>query len=219
MTTTPWTTWSTLCLHLCPHWMRKRRRRSCSPLICMARPSLSNARKRRRNITAKSSNPSDSPRRSSQPSGSGPHPGSCPFSPSLSPFTFAGTLSFSMANEPGFSCHYCENPAESECRTCGRLYCSEHGDDVCLRCMAPEAAVPSAAVYRGSILALVIATLVVVFLLVRPPETQSGTALVRELPTSTAAISVTATPTGPGGSGQATPRPGTQVPTDETPGT
>lgn len=124
-----------------------------------------------------------------------------------------------MANEPGFSCHYCENPAESECRTCGRLYCSEHGDDVCLRCMSPEAAVPSAAIYRGSILALVIATLVVVFLLVRPPETQSGTALVRELPTSTAAISATATPTGPGGAGQATPRPGTQVPSDETPGT
>ena len=124
-----------------------------------------------------------------------------------------------MANEPGFTCHYCENPAERECPTCGRLYCSEHGDDVCLRCMSPEAAVPSAAVYRGSILALVVATLVVVFLLVRPPETRSGASLVRELPTSTAAISATATPTGQGGSGQPTPRPGTQVPSSVTPAT
>jgi LysM repeat protein len=124
-----------------------------------------------------------------------------------------------MANEPGFTCYYCENPAEQECPTCGRLYCGEHGDDVCLRCMAPEAAVPSAAVYRGSVLALVVATLVVVFLLVRPPETKSGPTLVRELPTSTAAISVTATPTSPGGGGQGTPRPGTQVPSSVTPPT
>ena len=124
-----------------------------------------------------------------------------------------------MANEPGFSCHYCENPAERECPTCGRLYCGEHGDDVCLRCMAPEAAVPSAAVYRGSILALIIASLVVVFLLVRPPETKSGPTLVRELPTSTAAVNATATPTSQGGAGQGTPRPGTQVPSSVTPAT
>jgi LysM repeat protein len=124
-----------------------------------------------------------------------------------------------VANDPGFSCHYCENPAERECPTCGRLYCGEHGDDVCLRCMAPEAAVPSAAVYRGSILALVIATLVVVFLLVRPPETKSGPTLVRELPTSTAAVSATATATRQGGNTEGTPRPGTQVPSSVTPGT
>lgn len=124
-----------------------------------------------------------------------------------------------MANESAFTCHYCDNPAERECPTCGRLYCSEHGDDVCLRCMAPEAAVPSAAVYRGSILALVIATLVVVFLLVRPPETESGPALVRELPTSTAAVSATATATAPGGAGEGTPRPGTAVPSSVTPAT
>ena len=124
-----------------------------------------------------------------------------------------------MANESAFTCHYCDNPAERECPTCGRLYCSEHGDDVCLRCMAPEAAVPSAAVYRGSVLALVIATVVVVFLLVRPPETESGPTLVRELPTSTAAVNATATATAPGGGGAGTPRPGTAVPSSVTPTT
>ncbi len=95
------------------------------------------------------------------------------------------------------ACHYCDKPAEEECPTCGRLYCREHGEDVCLRCMAPESAVPSALVYRGSILTLVIATLVTVFLLVRPPADETQAGLVRELPTSTAAVSSTATPTPP----------------------
>ena len=122
-----------------------------------------------------------------------------------------------MSNEPLLSCHYCENPAEAECPTCGRLYCSEHGEDVCLRCMSPEAAAPSAAVYRGSVLALVLASLVVLFLLVRPPESKSDSNLVREVPTSTAAVSTTATPTSQGGASQGTPRPGTQVPSSVTP--
>ncbi|MGB4860935.1 MAG: LysM peptidoglycan-binding domain-containing protein [Tepidiformaceae bacterium] len=121
-----------------------------------------------------------------------------------------------MADDQIPSCHYCENPAEAECPTCGRLYCSEHGEDVCLRCMAPEAAVPNAAVYRGSLLALVLATLVVVFLLVRPPTTKSGNTLARDLPTSTAAVGATATPTEPGSGVQPTPRAGTQVPSSVT---
>ncbi len=124
-----------------------------------------------------------------------------------------------MADDRAPRCHYCENDAEAECPSCGRLYCFEHGDDACLRCMSPEAAVPSAAVYRGSVLALVIATAVVVFLLVRPPESKSKTNLVGDLPTATAAVSATATPTKSGGSTQPTPRPGTQVPTTPTPTT
>ena len=114
------------------------------------------------------------------------------------------------------ACHYCDRPAEEECPTCGRLYCPEHGEDVCLRCMAPESAVPSALVYRGSILTLVVATLVTVFLLVRPPADKGQASLVRELPTNTPAISATATPTPPrtttqpaGGDETPQPTPGT----------
>lgn len=124
-----------------------------------------------------------------------------------------------MADDQIPSCHYCENPAEAECPTCGRLYCTEHGEDVCLRCMAPEAAAPSGAVYRGSILALIIATVVVVFLLVAPPESKSGNSLVRDLPTSTAAVHSTATPTVAGTGNQPTPQQGTQVPSSVTPTT
>ncbi|NJD64301.1 MAG: LysM peptidoglycan-binding domain-containing protein [Chloroflexi bacterium] len=95
------------------------------------------------------------------------------------------------------NCHYCNRPAEAECPTCGRLYCAEHGDDVCLRCMSPESATPSALVYRGSVLTLVIASLVALFLVLRPPEKETDNGVVHTVPTSTAAISATATPTPP----------------------
>jgi hypothetical protein len=71
------------------------------------------------------------------------------------------------------SCHYCNRPAEEECSTCGRLYCLEHGEDVCLRCLAPEAATPSGNVYRGSLLALVAASLVALFLWFSPPASKN----------------------------------------------
>ncbi len=96
------------------------------------------------------------------------------------------------------NCHYCNRPAEAECPTCGRLYCAEHGEDVCLRCMAPESATPSALVYRGSVLTLVIATLVALFLVLRPPERPTDNGVVRAVPTNTAAVSATATATPPG---------------------
>jgi LysM repeat protein len=95
------------------------------------------------------------------------------------------------------NCHYCNRPAEAECPTCGRLYCSEHGDDVCLRCMSPESATPSALIYRGSVLTLVIASLVALFLVLRPPEKETDNGIVRTVPTSTAAVNATATPTPP----------------------
>ncbi|WBL37394.1 LysM peptidoglycan-binding domain-containing protein [Tepidiforma flava] len=97
------------------------------------------------------------------------------------------------------TCHYCERPATADCPTCGRLYCEEHGAEVCLRCMAPEAAVPSARVFRGSLALLALATLVTAFLLIRPPATESRGPLVRELPSPTPAVTATATPTPRGG--------------------
>ncbi|MBI2767809.1 MAG: LysM peptidoglycan-binding domain-containing protein [Chloroflexi bacterium] len=116
------------------------------------------------------------------------------------------------------TCHYCKRPAEEECPTCGRLYCLEHGDDVCLRCLAPESATPSAKVYRGSVLALVVASLLAVFLVVRPPESKSQQDAVRPLPTSTPAVAATATPTRPGSAATKAPTTAaTAAPTSPTP--
>lgn len=96
------------------------------------------------------------------------------------------------------TCHYCDRPAIEECATCGRLYCHEHGEDVCLRCMSPEAATPSAMVFRGSIVALLVASLAAIFLVVRPPESKSTSSQVRTISTPTQQSNPTATPTPPG---------------------
>jgi hypothetical protein len=82
-------------------------------------------------------------------------------------------------------CYYCDEPAREECPTCGRLFCDDHGDDVCVRCMAPASATPPAALYRGSILALLIATAVAIYLLVSPPEDRSRAGDVRTVATVT----------------------------------
>ncbi len=68
---------------------------------------------------------------------------------------------------------------------------------MCLRCMSPESATPSALVYRGSVLTLVIASLVALFLVLRPPERATDNGVVRTVPTNTAAVGATATPTPP----------------------
>ncbi len=70
--------------------------------------------------------------------------------------------------------------------------------------MAPEAGVPSAALYRGSIAALLLGTAVAVFLIVSPPEDQASGDEIRVVstptstpvpPTSTRAPADDATPT------------------------
>ena len=97
------------------------------------------------------------------------------------------------------TCHYCARPPQAECHTCGRLYCSEHGEDVCLRCLSPEAATPSVLVFRGAILALIVGTALTIFLVLRPPESASKADSVKPLATPTLAGGLpTATPTRPG---------------------
>jgi len=92
-------------------------------------------------------------------------------------------------------CHYCDSPARAECPTCGRLYCEDHGDDVCLRCMAPESATPAAWAYRGSLVALAVASLVVLFLVFRPPASSNGGDTVKTVATTAPIIGATATAT------------------------
>jgi LysM repeat protein len=103
------------------------------------------------------------------------------------------------------TCHYCGEPAQEECPTCGRLYCAEHGEDVCLRCLAPESAMPSALAYRGSLVALAAGSVVAVFLLLRPPESKSSGDIIRTLATSTPVTQPTATATPPRTQGAGTP--------------
>ena len=50
-------------------------------------------------------------------------------------------------------CFQCDQEAQQECPRCGALYCDDHGDALCERCMDPALALPSYRVYRGSLLA------------------------------------------------------------------
>jgi LysM repeat protein len=103
------------------------------------------------------------------------------------------------------TCHYCSRPPVAECHTCGRLYCAEHGEDVCLRCLSPEAATPSPLIFRGALLALLVGTALAIFLVIRPPESASKADTPRTVPSSTIAGAPTATPTPPGGNSSRTP--------------
>jgi LysM repeat protein len=93
------------------------------------------------------------------------------------------------------TCHYCNRPAEEECPACGRFYCGEHGEDVCIRCLAPEAAIPSATVFRGSLVLLVIASVVALFLWIDPPRQGTDTGPVIATVTAPGQGGATATPT------------------------
>jgi len=91
-------------------------------------------------------------------------------------------------------CYSCTNDATQECRRCGRLYCDEHGDELCAECLKPSGALPSFLLYRGSLLALLLGTAVALFLLLRPPEeaSQSGFTIVEPTPTTAVARTPTA---------------------------
>jgi LysM repeat protein len=96
------------------------------------------------------------------------------------------------------SCYVCGKEATHRCPRCAKLYCDEHGDDLCAACQDPASAIPSGAVFRGSLLALLVASILALWLLIQPPGLPGGEAgeeAVLPLPTITpAAASPTATP-------------------------
>jgi len=129
------------------------------------------------------------------------------------------------------NCYACANEATSQCKRCGRLYCDEHGDDLCAECLKPASALPSYTLYRGSLLALLVGSAFAIWLLVRPPggsEVSSPAALgpgkpaaeEKQTPEVTAAPQLTRTGTPARGltptpSVAATPRAGTEYTVQE----
>jgi hypothetical protein len=39
-------------------------------------------------------------------------------------------------------CHVCEAPASGQCQNCGKFYCPDHGDVVCVHCAMVSHATP-----------------------------------------------------------------------------
>ena len=108
-------------------------------------------------------------------------------------------------------CFRCDQPAVQECARCGALYCDDHGDTLCERCMDPFSALPSSYVYRGSLLALLIGTIFAVWVLVRPGDSDAGAppaGLIGVLPSATVVPAVTV----PAAPGTGTPPPAATQP-------
>ncbi|MQC17898.1 MAG: LysM domain-containing protein [Chloroflexi bacterium] len=128
-------------------------------------------------------------------------------------------------------CFQCDDDATQECPRCGALYCDDHGDALCQRCTDPALALPSYRVYRGSLAALLVGSVVALWLLVLPPasadrdgpsqtiaglvNTPTPTAtpeVTPEVPDSTVTATPSATPTS---TPEPTPEP-TQEPQEQT---
>jgi len=98
------------------------------------------------------------------------------------------------------TCYVCGKEATRRCPRCAKPYCDEHGDELCAACQDPASAIPSGTVFRGSLLALLVASVLALWLLIQPPGLPGGEAgeeAVLPLPTITPAAltSPTATPT------------------------
>ena len=66
-------------------------------------------------------------------------------------------------------CYLCDNEATQRCPRCGNPYCGDHGEDLCADCLNPVNATPSGAFFRASLLALLLGSVLALWLLVRPP--------------------------------------------------
>jgi len=97
------------------------------------------------------------------------------------------------------TCYVCGKEATHRCPRCAKLYCDEHGDELCAACQDPASAIPSGTVFRGSLLALLVASILALWLLIQPPGLPGGEAgeeAVLPLPTITPApLDTTPTPT------------------------
>lgn len=113
------------------------------------------------------------------------------------------------------TCYVCGKEATARCPRCAKPYCQEHGDELCAACQDPASAIPSGTVFRGSLLALLVASVLALWILIQPPglpEGEAGEEAVLPLPTITVTpLPTTPTPT-PTATATATPTP-TATPT------
>jgi hypothetical protein len=99
-------------------------------------------------------------------------------------------------------CFACDQPATRHCPRCSKAFCQDHGVDLCAECLDPLNAAPSSTVFRASLFALLMGSVLALWLLVRPPSLPSEAGpVVRPEPTP----QITPAGTKPA---QSSPRPG-----------
>src|SRR3989304_696833 len=74
------------------------------------------------------------------------------------------------------SCYACGRDAIHRGPRCAKPYCDQHGSELCAACQDPSSAIPSGALFRGALLALLVASVLALWLLIRPPgaDDESG---------------------------------------------
>ncbi len=118
-------------------------------------------------------------------------------------------------------CYSCERQDTSLCPRCGKNYCPEHGADLCSACLDPVVAAPSSSAFRIALFALLGASVLALWLLVRPPGLPGDTGGVVLEPDATPDFTPgltpdtgdTLTPTGTGGPAPTTTSSPTPEPT------
>lgn len=110
-------------------------------------------------------------------------------------------------------CYACDHDATRQCRRCSRLYCEDHGADVCNECLAPSSGLPTLLAYRGSLLALLAGVAIGVWLLVRPPGDGESTTTLAPSPAAETPVSRTTAPSPAQGTSTPPMRTPTAVPT------
>lgn len=108
-------------------------------------------------------------------------------------------------------CYACDQDATRQCPRCAKDYCPDHGDDLCAQCLDPANAAPSNTVFRASLVAMLVGSVLALWLLVRPPSVPGDEGIIRPptpqvtpVPTGQPSRSPGLTPT-PAPTGAATP--------------
>jgi LysM repeat protein len=92
-------------------------------------------------------------------------------------------------------CYACHNPAIAQCQRCGKHHCAEHGSAFCAACTDPVASAPSSATFRIALVALLGASVLALWLLVRPPSVPGeGSSIVQKPSDATPAFTPALTP-------------------------
>jgi hypothetical protein len=85
-------------------------------------------------------------------------------------------------------CYRCDEPAVQECRRCGHVYCDDHGDLLCSQCADPSSALAGYRVYRGTMLALLIGAVVLLWLILNASQELDGGPRLTGAPASSSAV-------------------------------
>jgi LysM repeat protein len=83
-------------------------------------------------------------------------------------------------------CYACDKQAARRCPRCSNPYCDDHGADLCADCLSPVNAAPSGTVFRVSLLALLVGSVIALWFLIRPPGLpgESSTIIAPDTPSS-----------------------------------